>query len=149
MPVAPLAAEYKPPTHLEHSYRFVALSDKAGEHALQESWATVCWKPALHQQCSMRLLPATEVESPGQSTHTCAPAAALNFPGTHAAHADKTDAPVRALAFPATQAVHVSGPVLVLYVPCRHAAQAKPLGPVYPRLQMHPACAAVPDGDCV
>lgn len=116
---------------------------------MQESWAVVCRKPALHQQCSMRLLPATEVELPGQSAHTCAPAAALNFPGTHAAHADTTDAPARALAFPAKQAVHGSGPVLVLYVPCRHAVQAKPLGPVYPRLQMHPACAAVPDGDCV
>ena len=91
---------------------------------------------------------ATYVPTP-QSVHTCAPAAALNLPGTHAAHADTTDAPARALAFPATQAVHGSGPVLVLYVPCRHAAQAKPLGPVYPRLQMHPACAAVPDGDCV
>jgi len=129
MPVAPLAVEYKPPPHLEHSYRFVALSYKPGEHALQESWAAVCWKPALHQQCSMRLLPATDVELPGHAAHApaCtastvmpyvpppqraqapAPAAAY-VPATQAEQAPALDAPEAVENFPAAQSAHTCAP---------------------------------------
>jgi hypothetical protein len=49
--------------------------------------------------------------------------------------------------FPAKHKVHASVPLVVLYLPAKHAAQEPPFGPVYPAAHSQLASAELPAGD--
>ena len=84
-----LLASVLPLTELEFSGQALQAAESArglyfpGTHCTQESFVGVFWKPALHQQRSKRLVPATDVEFAGQALQAAESARGLYFPGTH------------------------------------------------------------------
>ena len=76
--------------------------------------------PTLHAQLVKAVLPAAELEFPGQAAHVEAPVAVEYVPMAQLRHALAERAPAVAEYLPTAQAVH-----------------APPFGPVYPALHMH------------
>ena len=144
-----LLASVLPLTELEFSGQALQAAESArglyfpGTHCTQESFVGVFWKPALHQQRSKRLVPATDVEFAGQALQAAESARGLYFPGTHctqesfvgvcwkpASHKQRSMrlVPATDVELPG-HAAQLESPELAAYVPAPQALHAPEPGP--------------------